>query len=141
LRFLQALLRIPETDLRFHFGGKQHVVDASEIDLAEKHVVLPSRIFVGTGLPGCFLKNPRVTVAEVAICQESEIEVAAGMVFRDRDREGPLDCFTFGGLARPTGNDLYLLFLGGNMEVNLAMDVHAFIIRSRRRPGKQTSSL
>jgi hypothetical protein len=115
--YFQVLLRLSESDPRFDFKGGKLIVEAAQINLAERNIVLPSKIFVGAGLPGCFLKNPKVTVAEVAICHESGIEVAAGMVFRDLDREGPADCFVFGGLARPTGNDLYLFFLGGNMQV------------------------
>lgn len=79
-------------------------------------MIFPSKSLAGLGLPGCFLKNPKVTVAEVAIFREAGVTIAAGMVFRD-EGEDPKNCFTFGGLARPTGNDFYLLFLCGNMEV------------------------
>ena len=83
---------------------------------AEKNVVISSKKgYVGTGLPNCFLENPTIPIAEIGTYQDSEERVTAGMVFRIDDDSNSL---ILGGLSRPTGNDVYLYFLGGDFEVS-----------------------
>jgi hypothetical protein len=112
---LQLLLQEPENDHRFDFTGGEHVTSKLRLVLAEKHLLYPCKKLFGTGLPNCFLENPRIMIAESAHIQFIDLMLSPGMVFRDMEQENY--CFLFGGLSRPTGNDVYLYFLGGNFEV------------------------
>jgi hypothetical protein len=110
------LIQEPENDDRYNFSGGEHITASIRLVPAEKYVVMPAkRGYVGTGLPNCFLENPRTTIAETGSHQDSNESVTAGMVFQI---DGNGNCLILGGLARPTKNDVYLYFLAGHFEVS-----------------------
>jgi hypothetical protein len=112
----QVLIQEPENDYRYDFTGGEHLATDLRVVLAQKHVVFSSKkYFTGTGLPNCFLEGPRITIAETAIHQDGSFQLTSCMVFRDVG-DNPY-VYIFGGLSRPTGNDAYLNFLGGQLKV------------------------
>ncbi len=111
------IIQEPENDYRFGFSGGVAIVSEPRIVHPEKHIVISSKKhFKGVGLPNCFLDNPRIRIAEIILNRDDSCYLVPGMVFRDA--EDQLNVFIFAGLARPTGNDSFVFFLGGVLSVS-----------------------